>query len=95
MHENVGIKTYRLNGRQSINNSAATTDNGYENSSGERMVDIRLLKYCLEHPNDYSPQCSAVLELAYRETGDIRFLNEALRRKQAALLYWYIAPSQF
>ncbi len=59
------------------------------------MVNVRLLKYCLENKADYSPQCTAILEAAYYETGDIRFLNEALRRKQAAFLYWYIAPGQF
>lgn len=59
------------------------------------MVDIRMLKYCLENSSDYSPQCTATLEQAYYETGDIRFLMEATRRKQAALLYWYYAPMQF
>lgn len=59
------------------------------------MVDLKLLKYCLENPNDYSPQCTAELEKAYWETGDIRFLNEATRRKMAAALWWYIIPSQF
>lgn len=53
------------------------------------MVNLRLLKYCLENPGDYSPECTAVLEKAYLETGDVRFLNEATRRKMAAFTWWY------
>lgn len=67
----------------------------YKILSGERMVNIRLLGYCLQNKSDYSPACTAVLEQAYRETGDVYFLYEVTRRKMAAALYWYVAPGQF
>ena len=59
------------------------------------MVNPYLLKYCLENKNDYSPECTATLEAAYYETGDIEFLNESTRRKMAAALWWQVIPSQF
>ena len=56
------------------------------------MVNIKLLEYCLKNSSDYSPGCVAVLEAAYWETGDPRFLQEATRRKLAAASWWYVIP---